>query len=385
MTLKKVIVLGCGGFVGSHLVDRLLADGGYEVAGWDVTAGRVAGHLGHERFQYHEAYIDADNVFDQFEPIVDEYDAVVSLAAICNPAQYVSDPLRTIQSNFLDAYKLVDLCSKKRKWLIHTSTCEVYGRTISSYLPEDEYGDPRLYEQVEDETPLVVGPVHNQRWCYSSAKQLLERYIYAHHTERGLPFTMIRPYNWFGPRMDFIPGRDGDGVPRVLACFMTALLDGKPLQLVDGGHARRTITYIQDAIDALVLMLEKPAKAKGQTFNIGNRGGEIAMCDLAEMMRELYAEITGDPAYRKHPIEVVSGDKFYGPGYEDCDRRVPDVSKAEKLLGWRAKTNLRDTLRATMTHYHEVYGKPQAATEASQKPRRPARGASPARPHPSQG
>ena len=94
--------------------------------------------------------------------------------------------------------------------------------------------------------------------------------------------------------MDFIPGRDGEGVPRVLACFMTALLDGQPMQLVDGGEAYRTITYIDDAVDALEAMLEKPSKSKNQIFNIGNRvDGEIQMKDLAELMRQTYAAITG--------------------------------------------------------------------------------------------
>ncbi len=186
---------------------------------------------------------------------------------------------------------------------------------------------------------------------------LFERYIYAIRTENGLPFTIIRPYKWFGPRMDYIPGRDGDGVPRVLACFMRALLDNQPMQLVDGGTAYRTITYIQDAVDALTQMLEVPKKAKNTFFNIGNRANEITMKDLAHLMRDVYADITGDESYKSHPIEDISGEKFYGPGYEDCDRRVPDVSRAERLLGWKAQVPLRDTLFHTMSHFHELYGK----------------------------
>ena len=202
-----------------------------------------------------------------------------------------------------------------------------------------------------------MGPTVNQRWTYAAAKALFERYIYANHTENGLPFTIVRPYNWFGPRMDYIPGRDGEGIPRVLACFMQALLDGKPMMLVDGGEAYRTITYIEDAVDALCRMLEVPDKAKNNFFNLGNRANEVTMRELAQLMRDVYAEITGDPAYKNHPIEVISGEKFYGPGYEDCDRRVPDVSRAERLLGWKAKVPLRETLFHTMSHFHELYGK----------------------------
>src|SRR5262249_27946535 len=155
---------------------------------------------------------------------------------------------------------------------------------------------------------------------YAAAKALFERFLLAHGQESGLPYTIIRPYNWFGPKMDFIPGRDGEGVPRVLACFMTALLDRQPMQLVDGGTAYRTITYLEDAVDALEAILENPAKSKNQIFNIGNRAGEIRIDELAELMRTTYAEITGDASYRSHPIEDISGEKFYGEGYEDCDR-----------------------------------------------------------------
>lgn len=355
--MKKVLLLGCGGFVGSHLTERLLARGDYAVEGWDTSTSKIERHLDDPNLTIHQSYVDHDNTYRELEPHIEDCDAVISLAAVCTPAQYVSNPVHTIHSNFIHAYKLVDLCSKHRKWLVHTSTCEVYGRTISSYVPDDDYDDPDLYEQREDETPLVMGPTINHRWSYAAAKALFERYLLAHAQENGLPTTIIRPYNWFGPRMDFIPGRDGDGVPRVLACFMTALLDRQPMQLVDGGEAYRTITYIDDAVDALELVLEKPDRSRGQIFNVGNRAGEVKIKDLAELMRGVYAEITGDDRYRQHPIEQIAGEKFYGDGYEDCDRRVPAVDKAERMLGWKAKTSLTDTLRVTMQHYHDAYGR----------------------------
>jgi len=357
MAKKKVLLLGCGGFVGSHLTDRLLARGDYDIEGWDVATDKIEQHLDNPALRLHRSYVDHDTTYPELEPFIAECDAVISLAAVCTPAQYVSNPVHTIHSNFIHAYKLIELCAAHRKWLFHTSTCEVYGRTLSSYIPGDDYSDPDLYEQREDETPLVMGPTINHRWSYAAAKALFERYLLAHSEENGLPYTIVRPYNWFGPRMDFIPGRDGDGVPRVLACFMKALLDDQPMMLVDGGEAYRTITYIGDAVDALEAMLENPGKSKNQIFNVGNKAGEIKMKDLAELMRDTYAEITGDDKYRKHPIEVIAGEKFYGEGYEDCDRRVPSLAKAEKLLGWEAKTSLKETLRITMEHYHDRYGR----------------------------
>jgi UDP-apiose/xylose synthase len=357
MARKKIILLGCGGFVGSHLTDRLLARGDYEIEGWDIQTSKIERHLTNPNLRMHASYVDDHTTFPELEPHIESCDAVISLAAVCNPSQYVSNPVFTIHSNFIHAYKLVELCAKHRKWLVHTSTCEVYGRTVSSYIPGDDYADPRLYEQREDETPLVMGPTINNRWSYAAAKALFERFMLAHNQESGLPFTIVRPYNWFGPKMDFIPGRDGEGIPRVLACFMTALLDRQPMQLVDGGHAYRTITYIDDAVDALEAILENPTKSKNQIFNVGNKAGEIKMSDLAELMRQTYAEITGDASYGRHPIEEISSQKFYGEGYEDCDRRVPNVEKAERLLGWHAKTSLKDTLRITMQYYYETYGR----------------------------
>ena len=200
-----------------------------------------------------------------------------------------------------------------------------------------------------------MGPVRNQRWSYAAAKQLMERYIYAQHYEHGLPFTIIRPLNFFGPRMDFIPGRDGDGVPRVLACFMTALLDDKPMQLVDGGLARRTIVSIHDAIAAIRLMLAKPDKAANQIFNIGNRNNEVTMVRLGEMMREAYAAASGDSSYRAHPMEQISSDEFYGEGYEDCDRRMPKIDKARTLLGWEPTRTLEEILEETVNYYYTRY------------------------------
>jgi UDP-apiose/xylose synthase len=250
----------------------------------------------------------------------------------------------------------LEACADLRKWIIHFSTSEVYGRTVASYLKKRDYSDKDLFEQSEDETPLIMGPIQNQRWSYATAKQLVERYIFALYKEAGLKFTIIRPFNFFGPRMDYIPGRDGEGVPRVLACFMEALLDGKPMKLVDGGHAKRTITSIHDAIDALFLVIRNPNVAQNQIFNVGNADNEVSIAQLALLMREIFADVTGDVSVKRHPIEYISGLEFYGEGYEDCDRRVPDMTKANELLGWSPTRSLQQTLKETIAYYYQEYG-----------------------------
>jgi UDP-apiose/xylose synthase len=353
--MMRVIIIGCGGFVGSHLLDRLLARDDVHVEGWDPETHKITQHLGHPRFTLHKVTcIDATEHAKLEERLADA-DVLINLAAICNPSEYNTRPLEVIRSNLLDVIPIVDLCARANKWLMHFSTSEVYGRTLSSYLEDGESDDPDLFELREDSTPLIMGPVVNQRWTYACAKQMIERYIYAHHKSSGMPFTIIRPLNFFGPKMDYIPRRAGDGVPRVLACFMAALLNREPMRLVDGGKARRTIVAVEEAMAAIERMLDRPAKARNRTFNIGNRANEVTMRELAHAMREVYADITGDESYCHHRIVDVSAEEFYGPGYEDCDRRMPDLSQAEQCLDWTPERDLREILLPTMRDYHDRY------------------------------
>lgn len=351
-----VTILGCGGFVGSHLLDKLLHVPDIRIAGWDPDPLKITQHLENPRFTFHRNYIDDPQTTGALDDAIRDCDVVINLAAICNPSQYNTNPLRVIRSNLLDVYSVVERCVRHNKWLINFSTSEVYGRTLSSYVDGDNYDNTDLYVLREDETPLVMGPISNQRWTYACAKQMSERLIYAHHKEDGLPFTTIRPLNFFGPRMDYIPQRDGDGVPRVLACFMSALLRREPMQLVDGGKARRTIVSIYEAVDAIWRMLEQPDQARNQIFNIGNPANEVTMAELAQQMRATYARITGDASYLATPIVNVPAAAFYGEGYEDCDRRMPDISKTRSLLGWEPKITLDEILFGTMLHFHEIYG-----------------------------
>ena len=353
---RRFVILGCGGFIGSHLLDALLTDPANFVEGFDLDQRKIQAHLSNPGFRFRCASIHDAQAGGDLEKAIEAADVVINLAARCNPSEYNKRPLDVMRHNCLYMMPVLELCARLKKWIIHFSTSEVYGRTIASYLNGGDYSDIDLFEQDEEKTPLIMGPICNQRWSYASAKQLTERYIFALHKEEALPFTIVRPFNVFGPRMDYIPGRDGEGVPRVLACFMRALLDGTPMQLVDNGVARRTITSIHDAIDALELMIERPSKAQNQIFNIGSRDNEVSIYELAILMREIFAQVTGDDNNRQHPIEYVSSLEFYGPGYEDCDRRVPNISKINELLGWVPKRSLNETLRETIEYYFEHYG-----------------------------
>ncbi|EPS70341.1 hypothetical protein M569_04419, partial [Genlisea aurea] len=226
-----ICMIGAGGFIGSHLCEKLMSETPHKVLAVDVYNDKIK-HLLEPaslpwagRIQFYRINIKNDS---RLEGLIRMADLVINLAAICTPADYNTRPLDTIYSNFIDALPVVKYCSENGKRLIHFSTCEVYGKTIGSFLPTDSplRKDPSFYVLKEDESPCIFGSIEKQRWSYACAKQLIERLIYAEGAENGLQFTIVRPFNWIGPRMDFIPGIDGpsEGVPRVLACFSNVRL-----------------------------------------------------------------------------------------------------------------------------------------------------------------
>ena len=353
---KVVCIVGVAGFIGSHMLEQIIRERDWTVLGCDmVEPMKIQTLLGAEkswagRFEFHQFNIIKEP--EKLRTLIAKSDVVVNLAAICNPSEYIKQPVNTIRSNYNDAQDCIELCVEYKKHLIHFSTCEVYGRTLKSYgLPAD---DPKNYILDEETTPMIMGPVSAQRWCYACAKQLVERMIYAHGTENDLKFTIIRPYNWIGPRMDYIPGVDGkdDGQPRVLASFMTALMKGEPLVLVNGGEVFRTFCFIEDAIDCMIRVIEHPDKSQGQTFNVGNPNNNIQVKALADLMIKLYSKLTGKP---EGSTKDIPGEVYYGKGYEDSDLRIPSMKLVKQQLDWAPKTTLADAMERTMKVFIEKY------------------------------
>ncbi|OVA05984.1 NAD-dependent epimerase/dehydratase [Macleaya cordata] len=367
----SICLIGGGGFIGSHLCEKLMEETSHKVIVIDVSDEKIK-HLFNQscswfnRIEFHKINIKNDS---RLESLIKISDLTINLAAICTPADYNTRPLDTIFSNFVDAIPVVKYCTESKKRLIHFSTCEVYGKTIGSFLPKNHplRQDPDFYLLKEDASPCVFGPIEKQRWSYACAKQLIERLIYGESAENGLKFTIVRPFNWIGPRMDFIPGVDGpsEGIPRVLACFSNNLLRGEPLKLVDGGQSQRTFLYIKDAIEAVVLMIENPSRANGQIFNVGNPNNEVTMKQLADMMIKVYAKVSGVSEADLSTVDISSKD-FYGEGYDDSDKRIPDMTIINKQLGWNPKTSLEDLLEATLSYQHTTYS--EAIKNAISKP-----------------
>jgi UDP-apiose/xylose synthase len=177
--------------------------------------------------------------------------------------------------------------------------------------------------------------------------------IWAHGRHRGLDFTIVRPFNVIGPRMDFLPGVDGEGVPRVLACFMSALLRGRDLHIVNGGSQQRSFIAVQDFTDAIVRILQRPDACRGEILNVGNPANEITIRELAESIARVFsAQVPGAPPAR---LRDVSGEEFYGHGYDDSLQRIPDIGKAQSLLSWLPRLTIEQMLPSIVTDYVARY------------------------------
>jgi UDP-apiose/xylose synthase len=351
MTSRRITVLGAGGFVGSHLVPALLARLPSEIDAVDVDFTKLA--IEHPRLRRVQARIETPGLIPE---LVARSQLVISLSALCNPALYSTQPLAVIDANYTHLLPVVQCCAAGRVRLIHFSTSEVYGRTAL-----DATGS-RTRAMHEDETGFFLGPVDRERWSYACAKQLLERVIWAHGQHGALPFTIVRLFNVIGPRMDFLPGIDGEGIPRVLAMFMHALLRSQELQLVNGGRQRRTFMAVQDLVEAVCRIVERPEAAHNQIFNLGNPDNDISIAALARLLCDVFA--TRVPGAAPARLREVSAAELYGEGYDDSESRVPDIDKAKRLLDWQPRSSLAQMLPEIVDSYVQRYGV-LPATEAS--------------------
>ena len=347
--MKKILVLGVNGFIGNSLAEKVLKDTDWELYGMDLRDDKLDSCHGHERFHFVEGDIAINKEWIEYH--VKKCDVVMPLVAIATPATYVKEPLRVFQLDFEENLNVVRLCVKYKKRLIFPSTSEVYGMCT-----DEEFN--------EDTSPLMLGPINKQRWIYSASKQLLDRVIWAYGFQQGLKFTLFRPFNWIGPKLDeLITDTEKEGSSRVVTQFISNLLLGEPIRLVDGGMQKRCFTYIDDGIACLMKIIEnKDGKCDGEIFNIGNPNNEATVKELAQKLKKMFMAHPSTKKLKKQSeiIEVFSKD-YYGEGYQDIDRRVPSVDKARKMLGWKPKVDLDTALRKTLEYLSQY--KPVMAAE----------------------
>lgn len=333
----KVLILGVNGFIGNALTKRILDTTDWEVYGLDMSDNKLEHSIGHPRFHFLEGDITINKEWIEYN--IKKCDVVLPLVAIATPVTYVKDPLRVFELDFEENLKIIRQCAKYNKRVIFPSTSEVYGMS-----PDREFD--------EETSPLMLGPINKERWIYSCAKQMLDRVIYAYGEHEGLQYTLFRPFNWIGPKLDSISTAK-EGSSRVLTQFLYNILAGEPINLVDGGNQRRSFTFVEDGIDCLMRIIEnKDGCADRGIFNIGNPGNDLSVKELAIKLRDMVKEY---PDYRDRAencrIVEVTSDSFYGKGYQDMLTRVPSVRNAGERLGWAPKTGIDDALRKTLEFY----------------------------------
>ena len=334
---KKVLILGVNGFIGNHLSEKLLENGNYEVYGMDLHTSTISHLLDNPDFHFKEG--DISIMHEWIEYHVRKCDVILPLVAIATPIEYVRNPLRVFELDFEENLRIVRYCAKYNKRLIFPSTSEVYG------MCQDAEFD-------EHDSNLVLGPIHKQRWIYSCSKQMLDRVIWAYGSTRGLKFSLFRPFNWVGPKLDSLNSAR-IGSSRVITQFILNLVEGTPIRLVDGGAQKRCFTDIKDGIDCLFRIIENPkGVCDSQIFNIGNPEHEYSMRELAEILID---EFTVHPLRSHFPplagIQEIEAKAFYGSGYQDVQHRRPAIEQSRQRLGWTPQVAFADSVAQTLDYF----------------------------------
>ncbi|MEX3095251.1 bifunctional UDP-4-amino-4-deoxy-L-arabinose formyltransferase/UDP-glucuronic acid oxidase ArnA [Serratia ureilytica] len=333
----RVLILGVNGFIGNHLTERLLRDDRYDIYGLDIGSDAISRFLDNPRFHFVEGDISIHSEWIEYH--IKKCDVVLPLVAIATPIEYTRNPLRVFELDFEENLKIVRDCVKYNKRIIFPSTSEVYG------MCDDKEFD-------EDHSRLIVGPINKQRWIYSVSKQLLDRVIWAYGAKEGLKFTLFRPFNWMGPRLDNLDAAR-IGSSRAITQLILNLVEGSPIKLMDGGAQKRCFTDINDGIEALFRIIEnRDGLCDGQIVNIGNPTNEASIRELAEMLLESF---NNHPLRDRFPpfagFKDVESSSYYGKGYQDVEHRTPSIKNARRLLGWQPTIEMKQTVADTLDYF----------------------------------
>jgi len=340
----RVLILGVNGFIGNALTERLLADGNYEVHGMDLNDNAITRFRNVPNFFFHEGDIAIHREWIEYH--VKKCDVILPLIAIATPIEYTRNPLRVFELDFEENLRIVRYCVKYNKRIIFPSTSEVYG------MCDDELFD-------EDNSRLILGPINKQRWIYSCSKQLLDRVIWAYGQSEGLKFTLFRPFNWIGPRLDSLESAR-IGSSRAITQLILNLVEGTPIQLIDGGEQKRCFTDVAEGVECLFRIIEnRDDKCNSQIVNIGNPDNEASIRQLAETLVKQFDE---HPLRKHFPpfagMHATESRAYYGEGYQDVQHRRPSIENAKRLLDWEPiipfEKSISDTLNFFLQEYAEA-------------------------------
>jgi UDP-4-amino-4-deoxy-L-arabinose formyltransferase/UDP-glucuronic acid dehydrogenase (UDP-4-keto-hexauronic acid decarboxylating) len=204
----------------------------------------------------------------------------------------------------------------------------------------------------ENKSNFILGPISKQRWIYSCSKQLMDRVIWAYGKKENLPFTLFRPFNWIGPRLDSLDSAR-IGSSRAITQLILNLVEGTPIQLIDGGEQKRCFTDVAEGVECLFRIIEnRDGICNGQIFNIGNPDNEASIRRMAEILVE---------KFEKHPLRdrfppfagmvEIESRRYYGDGYQDVQHRRPSIDNARKLLDWNPQIMLDASIDETLDYF----------------------------------
>lgn len=321
----KILVTGGAGFIGSHLVERLLGDGQEVVILDNLSTGRlenIAGFTTHPNLQFVRGDI-RDTSLVQL--LAAECEMIFHLAAAVGVQLIADDPVRTIETNIGGTETVLAMANKFGRRILIASTSEVYGKSENVPFREDD--------------DIVLGSTVFSRWSYACSKAIDEFLGQAYYQQYGLRVVIARFFNTIGPRQT---GRYGMVVPR----FVQWALNDEPIRIYGTGTQSRCFCYVQDVVEA-ILGLMQCEEAVGRIFNVGT-AEEVSIEQLAEKVIEL----TGSRSVKKYlPYEVA-----YGRPFEDMMRRVPSTERIGSLIGWKPRTSLEQTLRVIIAEHRHRAG-----------------------------
>ena len=317
--MQKALITGGAGFVGSHLATTLLEkEWSVEIVD-DLSTGSLdnVAHLeDHPKFN---SIVDTVMNHSLMEELVDQADVVFHLAAAVGVRLIVEQPVRTIETNIKATEVILELAAKDRKQILLASTSEVYGK-----LDRPPFNE---------ENDLVLGATSRVRWCYAASKIIDEFLAQAYHREKGLPIVVVRLFNSIGPRQT---GQYGMVVPR----FVRQALLGEPITVYGDGTQQRSFTWVGDVASAMVDLVSHPG-AHGRIFNIGH-DKEISIHGLALLIKKM--------TNSESEIKLVPYEEAYEAGFEDMQRRLPDLTRIRQLIGYQPTLNLPEILELTIQH-----------------------------------
>jgi UDP-glucose 4-epimerase len=308
----KYLITGGAGFIGSHLAEKLISRGDKVVILDDLSTGSPNNLIGViDKIEFIKGSI-LDRAI--VKELVSKTDVVVHLAASLGVFNIVNKPLESLITNLIGSEIVIESVASHDKSLLIASTSEVYGKNIKEALKETD--------------DRILGHPLKSRWSYSEAKAVDESLAYFYYLENKLPIRIVRFFNTVGPRQ---VGHYGMVVPR----FVTSALKNEPLSVYGSGDQIRCFCHVNDAVSALLLIMDSD-KAIGEVFNVGNNQ-QISITELAKKV----IEITGSTS----SIQKIAYDKVYPEGFEDMQRRVPDISKIKQVLGWSPEINLEQIIK----------------------------------------